>query len=90
MIRCSPAPSRPAPAPTWACKWRLAPWIISQFPPHRTYVQPYGGGAAACSCRSAGPAPRVISNDLDDEVVDFFRVLRDPATAQRLIAGVAS
>ena len=25
-------------------KWRLAPWIISFFPSHRTYVEPYGGG----------------------------------------------
>lgn len=25
-------------------KWRLAPWIISYFPPHRCYVEPFGGG----------------------------------------------
>ena len=28
-------------------KWVLAPWIIENFPPHRAYVEPFGGGAGA-------------------------------------------
>ena len=27
-------------------KWLLAPWIIEHFPSHKTYVEPYGGGAS--------------------------------------------
>jgi DNA adenine methylase len=25
-------------------KWKLAPWIIEHLPPHKTYVEPFGGG----------------------------------------------
>ena len=27
-------------------KWRLAPWIIEHMPPHRIYVEPFGGGGS--------------------------------------------
>lgn len=67
-------------------KWLLAPWIISFFPPHRVYVEPYGGGTSVLLRKEAVYSE--VYNDLFDEVVNVFRVLRDPATAvelQRLV-----
>lgn len=63
-------------------KWRLAPWVIRHFPRHRVYVEGYGGGGSVLMRK-----PRSYSevyNDLDGEVVNFFRVLRDPETAEEL------
>jgi DNA adenine methylase len=56
-------------------KWRLAPWIISHFPPHRVYVEPFGGGGSVLLRK-----PRCnteIYNDRDGDVVNLFRVIRE-------------
>jgi DNA adenine methylase len=56
-------------------KWLLAPWIISQFPQHRTYVEPYGGGASVLLRKM--PCFTEVYNDLDEEIVNVFRVARN-------------
>ena len=56
-------------------KWRLAPWIISYFPPHIAYVEPFGGGASVLLRKT--PSYNEIYNDIDSEVVNFFKVLRE-------------
>lgn len=63
----------------YGAKWSVADWIVSHFPPHHGYVEPYGGSAAVLLRKP--PAPRETYNDLDSAVVAFWRCLRDQPDA---------
>lgn len=56
-------------------KWRLAPWVISFFPEHICYCEPYGGGANVILQKE--PSYIDVYNDLNGDVVNFFRVMRE-------------
>lgn len=68
-------------------KFRLAPWILSFFPRHAVYVEPFGGAASLLMLKERTGAE--IYNDLDGEIVNLFRVLREPTSALELQRRVA-
>lgn len=55
-------------------KWRIAPWIISNFPIHTSYVEPFCGAASVLLQKA--PAKIETINDKDGDVINFFSVLR--------------
>lgn len=63
-------------------KWILAPWIISNFPPHRIYVEPFGGGGSVLMRKPRTYAE--VYNDLDGDVVNLFRCLQNKNDAIEL------
>ena len=56
-------------------KVKLAEWIISHFPEHDTYIEPFGGGAAVLLNKL--PSGKEIYNDRDQLIVNLFSVIRD-------------
>lgn len=56
-------------------KWRIAPWIVSHFPTHVSYVEPFCGAASVLLQKP--PSVLETINDKDLEVVNFFSVLRN-------------
>ena len=56
-------------------KNRIADWICSYIPSHEVYVEPYAGSLAVFFSKT--PARIETLNDLDGNVVNYFRVIRD-------------
>lgn len=63
-------------------KWRMASWILSHLPPHRIYIEPFGGAGSILLRKPRSYSE--IYNDLASEIVNLFRVLRDPEQSARL------
>src|SRR5206468_7126137 len=66
---------------------RLASWLMKMFPAHQTYVEPFGGGAGVLLRKPRSHLE--VYNDLDGDVVTFFRVLQDPCKRDSLAERLA-
>jgi DNA adenine methylase len=58
-------------------KWRLADWIVKQLPSHKVYCEPFFGSGAVFFTKQ--PSGTETINDIDDNVVNLFRVVRNSA-----------
>lgn len=66
-------------------KTTLAPQVASLLPPHEHYVEPFAGSLAVLLAKAPSRAETV--NDLDGDLMTFWRVLRDqPAELERACA----
>jgi DNA adenine methylase len=63
-------------------KYKLAKWIISNFPQHRIYTESMGGGGSVLMQKPRSYAE--VYNDKWDTVVNVFKVLRDKDAAAKL------
>lgn len=60
-------------------KFNHLDWLLPLLPKTQHYCEPFGGSAAVLLNRE--PSPIETYNDIDGEVVNFFRVLRDQKDA---------
>ena len=56
-------------------KWGMAAEIVSLMPPHRSYLEPFFGSGAVLFNKH--PSAIETVNDIDGDIVNFFRVLRE-------------
>ena len=64
-----------APFGYYGAKQRIARRIISMLPPHNAWVEAFCGSAALTLAKA--PAPIEVINDLDGQIVNVFRQLRN-------------
>lgn len=59
-------------------KWGMAREIVALMPPHRSYLEPFFGSGAVLFNKP--PSAIETVNDIDGDIVNFFRVLREYPT----------
>lgn len=55
-------------------KWRISDWIISFFPKHEVYLEPFFGSGAVFFNKE--PSYLETINDLNSDIVNLFEVCR--------------
>jgi DNA adenine methylase len=63
-------------------KGRLAKYILPAMPPHRTYVEVFGGSGAILFAKE--PSDIEVYNDFDSSLTNVYRCVRDPEKMEKL------
>jgi DNA adenine methylase len=66
--------ARVTPFPWYGSKYNQLPWLLDLLPQTHQYVEPFGGAATVLVNRE--PSPVETFNDINDDVVNFFEVLK--------------
>ncbi|MCR4321296.1 MAG: DNA adenine methylase, partial [Candidatus Brocadiaceae bacterium] len=64
-------------------KYYLAGWLNQYIPEHVTYCEPFSGAAHLLFSKS--PSQVEVINDIDNHLINFFRVIQNSETRQVLI-----
>jgi len=56
-------------------KWSLASWIVSHFPQHHSYLEPFFGSGAVLFTKPRSNIETV--NDLDSDIINLFRWIQE-------------
>jgi len=73
----------PSPLAWYGAKNKHTSKIVSVFPPHRTYVEPFFGGGSVFFAKPPSKVETV--NDMNGDLMNFFRMLRDRRQRKQLI-----
>jgi len=71
-----------APFQYFGGKGRMLAKLLPLLPPHRVYVEPFCGAASLFFAKN--PSPVEVLNDLNEDVVNVFRVLQNKETHEEL------
>lgn len=74
-VTCGSMTAAKPPVAYYGAKTALAPTIVSMFPEHKRYVEPFAGSLAVLLAKPQ--APLEVVNDLDHNLMVFWKVLRD-------------
>ena len=65
-------------------KSSVAKWVVSHFPEHKVYLEPFCGSCAILFAKE--PSFIEIVNDIDTDIIGMFRLLRsDPKTLAAML-----
>ena len=71
-----------APFQYFGGKGNMLTKLLPLLPPHKVYVEPFCGAASLFFAKT--PSPVEVLNDLNEDVVNVFRVLQDKETHEEL------